>query len=107
MFEEDDNIMLEQEEFVDDLDDNQDDDIVEKTERGVDSLLFTVYVQAASLNLTLGQLQQMEVGDLLTIGELPPHVKLVTGNNQHLGDGVLVDVDGRLGVKLITKVNSY
>lgn len=105
MFEEDD-VMSEQEEFVADSDDNQD-EIVDKQERGVDSLLFTVYVQAASLNLTLGQLQQMEVGDLLTIGELPPQVKLVTGNNQHLGDGVLVDVDGRLGVKLITKVNSY
>lgn len=69
----------------------------------VDDILININVVAGSIDLNLSQLHELNNGDLLKLGNLPPQVKLVTSNNQYLGDGILVNIDGRLGVKLINK----
>ena len=64
-----------------------------------------ITVEAGSLDLTLDRLLTMQVGDIFEFAGLPAKVKLMA-NGSLLADGYLVEINGRIGVK-IANLNIY
>lgn len=62
----------------------------------------TVIFSAGKLDLSLGQLQQLAVGDALELHRQTSANVEIFVNGMHLGEGELVDVDGRLAVEILS-----
>jgi hypothetical protein len=61
-----------------------------------------VDLELCKLNISLGKLLSLKTGDIVTTDAIPSEVKLVV-NNDIFAQGFLVDVQGKLGVRL-TKI---
>ncbi len=61
--------------------------------------------QVGEVNLSIQELQNLSIGSYITIGNLLPTVKLIT-NGINFAEGLLVDMDGRIGVKVINIIKT-
>ncbi len=62
-----------------------------------------VRCEIGMVNISLDKLSQLRVGDVIDLIRWPSVVKL-TANGAYFAEGVLVEVDGMLGVKLTRKL---
>lgn len=67
----------------------------------LNNVSFKVTAEAGQLLLSLEGLQKLRIGDILDLAELPPQVTLML-NGLVLGHGYLVEINNRVGVKLIS-----
>ncbi len=63
------------------------------------NLSITVSAEAGQIILSLQQLVNLEVNQVLDIAPMPPKVNLVV-NGVNIGNGFLVEINGRVGVKI-------
>lgn len=64
-----------------------------------ESCILTIEAQAGQINLSLQQLLTLTSGQTFDLAPLPPKVKLLI-NGVVIGDGFLVELNGRVGVKI-------
>ncbi len=64
-----------------------------------DSCMLTIEAQAGQIHLSLQQLLNLNSGQIFDLTTIPPKVKLLV-NNVVIGDGFLVEFNGRVGVKI-------
>ncbi len=70
----------------------------------LNDLSVTVVAQAGQVMLSVQQLLELSLDQVIDIAPLPPKVSLLV-NGINIGDGYLVELNGRLGVK-IARLNS-
>ncbi len=100
------------EEYEEDYDNEHEEDIDEQEEDNqplamnkgfqnspLNNISLLVSAEAGSVMISLKRLLSLKPGDILDIAELPPKVNLVI-NGKIIGDGYLVEFNGRLGVKI-------
>ncbi|MFN8770725.1 MAG: FliM/FliN family flagellar motor switch protein [Neisseriaceae bacterium] len=58
--------------------------------------------EIGSINMSLAQISKLKLGDIIEFVPWPSHVKL-TLNGNYFAQGELVEVNGMLGVKIISK----
>lgn len=64
-----------------------------------ESLEVKLTAEAGSISISLKRLLELSPGDILDVAALPPKVKLLV-NNTVIGNGFLVELNGRIGVKI-------
>ena len=65
-----------------------------------DELSMTLNVRCGTLNLTLGELRNLVPGSVLGIAGFAPGTAGLYYGDRPIGQGQLVEVDGRLGLQL-------
>jgi flagellar motor switch/type III secretory pathway protein FliN len=65
----------------------------------LDNLMFNLNAQAGQISLSMQQLLNLASGQVVDLAPLPPKVQLLI-NGVIIGDGYLVEINGRLGVKI-------
>jgi type III secretion protein Q len=65
----------------------------------LDNLPIRLVFEAARLELPLGELRRLSSGSLLQIDSTPGMVRIIA-NGQTIGNGELVTIDGRAGVRI-------
>ncbi len=85
---------------------SDDDILLQKVSQNklADNLSITITAQAGQVMLSIQQLLDLSVDQIIDIAPLPPKVSLLA-NGITIGDGYLVELNGRLGVK-IARLNS-
>ncbi len=68
----------------------------------VEAANMVVTCQVGVINMTFAKLLELKSGDALVIGDLPSLVDLKV-NDVKVAEGVLVELNGRLGVKIIAR----
>ena len=76
----------------------QPDDFTEQTDR-LNNISLCLTIEVGQVHLSLKQLLELKLNDTLDFAGLPPKVKLVL-NHVIIGEGYLVEFNGRLGVKI-------
>lgn len=71
-------------------------------EKILHDVALTLKCEVGTIQLSLQELLGLHLGSVLNISSLPPQVKL-TLNGKYIATGVLVEVDGILGIKLTAK----
>lgn len=66
------------------------------------NVLLNLSCEIAKVNLSLGEILQLKIGSTINIPEFPPLVRLKL-NDQYIAEGMLVQINGRVGVKIIRK----
>ena len=70
----------------------------------LNNLSIQITAQAGQVMLSIQQLMALSLDQVIDIAPLPPKVALLA-NGVNIGDGYLVELNGRLGVK-ISRLNS-
>lgn len=63
------------------------------------NLSITISAEAGQIILSLQQLVNLEVNQILDIASMPPKVNLLV-NGVNIGNGYLVEINGRVGVRI-------
>ncbi|HMT01909.1 MAG TPA: FliM/FliN family flagellar motor switch protein [Burkholderiales bacterium] len=71
----------------------------------LDDIALRIACNVGEVNLSISQLQNLTVGSCINLGNLLPTVKL-TANGVSFAEGLLVEVDGRIGVKVINIIKT-
>ncbi len=71
----------------------------------LDDIALRIACNVGEVNLSISQLQNLTVGSCINLGSLLPTVKL-TANGVSFAEGLLVEVDGRIGVKVINIIKT-
>jgi type III secretion protein Q len=66
----------------------------------LDGLPVQLVFEAARLDLPLGDLRRLGAGSILELNVAPGRIRIIA-NGRRIGDGELVSIDGRVGVRII------
>lgn len=78
---------------------NDDSHRVQSNSNLLDRMEVNVRAEVGQVLMNLSQVLSLTPGDTLSISELPPIVRLVA-NNAVIGEGYLVEFNGRIGVRI-------
>jgi flagellar motor switch/type III secretory pathway protein FliN len=97
----DDNLIDETKDTEDVLNDDYNNQLDEfrKLELNQANFMLTVTAEIGNVTMSLQQLLALQIGDVFDFAGLPVAVRLMT-NGLYIGDGHLVEINGRVGVKI-------
>lgn len=76
--------------------------IIEDTPR-IEDVMLKLDCEVGNVSLSLQEVLDLSLGSVINIGTLPPLVK-INLNGKLIAKGMLVEISGRLGIKIISKV---
>ncbi len=66
-----------------------------------DALPVRVAFDVGRIELSLGDLRNLDIGAVLELGRQPEGLVRISANGRAVGQGTLVDVDGAVGVRIV------